>query len=158
MLVGMLLSSWRVILYPLILLIGISILFGYTRELPGKKWPLVIAALLVLSLLFSLYLDTLVALLGVFGWGTFAAAIFPSVVLGLGWSGATKHGAIWSIITSIVLNFALEIGVSNDIVVLPEGIVNGAFTLAIAIIVFIGVSLATETEETTPEVKRVFEG
>jgi Na+/proline symporter len=118
----------------------------------------VVAVLLILSLLLSLYLDTLVVLLGVFGWGTFAAAIFPSVVLGLVWSGATKHGAIWSIITSIVLNFALEIGASNDIVVLPEGVVNGAFTLAIAIIVFIGVSLATKTEETSPEVKRVFEG
>ncbi|CAN5677108.1 hypothetical protein BH24ACT21_BH24ACT21_03620 [soil metagenome] len=118
----------------------------------------VVAVLLILSLLLSLYLDTLVVLLGVFGWGTFAAAIFPSVVLGLVWSGATKHGAIWSIITSIVLNFALEIGASNDIVVLPEGVVNGEFTLAIAIIVFIGVSLATKTEETSPEVKRVFEG
>lgn len=47
MLVGMLLSSWRVILYPLILLIGISILFGYTRELPGRKWPLLVAGSVV---------------------------------------------------------------------------------------------------------------
>ena len=43
MLIGMLLSSWRVVLYPLILVIGISILFGYTKELPGRKWPLVVA-------------------------------------------------------------------------------------------------------------------
>ncbi len=47
MLVGMLLSSWRVILYPLIFLIGISILFGYTRELPGRKWPLLVAGSIV---------------------------------------------------------------------------------------------------------------
>jgi Na+/proline symporter len=118
----------------------------------------VVVALLVLSLLLSLYLDTLVALLGVFGWGTFAAAIFPSVVLGLVWSGATKQGAIYSIVTSIVLNFVLEIGARYEFTPLPEGVVNGAFTLAVAIIVFIGVSLATKTEETSPEVKRVFEG
>lgn len=47
MLAGMLLSSWRVVLYPLILLIGISILLGYTRELPGKKWPLLVAGSMV---------------------------------------------------------------------------------------------------------------
>ena len=119
-----------------------------------------VAGLLVLSLLFSLYLDTLVALLGVFGWGAFAAAIFPAVVLGLVWPRATKQGAIASIITSIVLNFALEIGASNGITVLPEGVVTGAFTLAVAIIVFIGVSLVTAPQEdkTSPEVKRVFEG
>ena len=35
------------ILYPLILLIGISILFGYTRELPGRKWPLLVAGSIV---------------------------------------------------------------------------------------------------------------
>jgi Na+/proline symporter len=118
----------------------------------------VVVALLVLSLLLSLYLDTLVALLGVFGWGTFAAAIFPSVVLGLVWSGATKQGAIYSIVTSIVLNFVLEIGARYEFTPLPEGVVNGAFTLAVAIIVFIGVSIVTRTEETSPEVKRVFEG
>ena len=56
MLIGMLLSSWRVVLYPLVLLIGISILFGYTRELPGRKWPLVVAGSIVVlyGLLFIL--------------------------------------------------------------------------------------------------------
>lgn len=60
MLVGMLLSSWRVILYPLILVIGISILFGYTRELPGRKWPLVVAgSIVVLYGLLFIVLDIL---------------------------------------------------------------------------------------------------
>ncbi len=48
MLVGMLLSSWRVVLYPLIPVIGICILFGYTRELPGRKWPLAVAGSIVI--------------------------------------------------------------------------------------------------------------
>lgn len=48
MLIGMLLSSWRIILYPLILVIGVSILFGYTRELPEKKWPLLVAGSIVM--------------------------------------------------------------------------------------------------------------
>lgn len=60
MLIGMLLSSWRVILYPLILLIGISILFGYTRELPGRKWPILVAgSIVVLYGLLFIVLDVM---------------------------------------------------------------------------------------------------
>lgn len=50
MLIGMLISSWRVVLYPLLLVIGISILFGYTRELQSRKWPLLIAGSVVVLL------------------------------------------------------------------------------------------------------------
>jgi len=55
MLIGMLISSWRVVLYPLLPVIGISILFGYTRELPSRKWPLLIAGSVVVlfGLLFT---------------------------------------------------------------------------------------------------------
>ena len=60
MLIGMLLSSWRVIVYPLILLIGVSILFGYTKELPGRKWPLLVAgSVVVLYGLLFVVLDVL---------------------------------------------------------------------------------------------------
>lgn len=60
MLVGMMLSSWRVVLYPLILVIGICILFGYTRELPGRKWPLAVAgSIIVLYGLLFVVLDVM---------------------------------------------------------------------------------------------------
>jgi sodium/proline symporter len=102
-----------------------------------------VAGLLIVSVLFSMYLDTLVALLGVFGWGTFAAAIFPAVVIGLVWRGATRQGALVSIVLSILINFVLEIGARYDFTPLPEGVVNGAFALAVSIVVFVAVSLAT---------------
>lgn len=135
-----------------------SLNFQVRNELLWSR--IVVAVLLVLSLLFSFYLDTLVALLGVFGWGTFAAAIFPAVVLGLVWPRATRQGAIASIIASLAANFVLEIGGIYGFAPLPEGVVNGAFALAVAIVVFIGVSLATKSEEdqTSPEVKKVFDG
>jgi SSS family transporter len=135
-----------------------SLNFEVRNELLWSR--LVIAVLLVLSLLLSFYLDTLVALLGVFGWGTFAAAIFPAVVLGLVWPRATRQGAIASIIVSLAANFVLEIGGIYGFAPLPEGVVNGAFALAVAIVVFIGVSLATKSEEdqTSPEVEKVFDG
>lgn len=103
-----------------------------------------VVGLLVVSTLFSFYMDTLVALLGVFGWGTFAAAVFPAVVLGLVWEKATKYGAISSIIIGLVLNFALEIGKKYGVVVLPPGIIIGAVAFAISIITFITISLITQ--------------
>jgi sodium/proline symporter len=120
-----------------------------------------VGVLLVVSVLFALYLDTLVALLGVFGWGTFAAAIFPAVVLGLVWPRATKQGAIVAIVLSLAINFVLEIGGLYGFAPLPEGVVNGAFALAVSTVTFIGVSLATqpaESSEVGPEVREVFEG
>ncbi|MBA2443301.1 MAG: sodium/proline symporter [Rubrobacter sp.] len=134
-----------------------SLNFRIRNELLWSR--LVVAVLLVVSLLFSFYLDTLVALLGVFGWGTFAAALFPAVVLGLVWPRATKHGAIWSIIASLVANFVLEIGGLYDFAPLPEGVVNGAFALVVAIVVFIAVSLVTQPaeDETSPEVRKAME-
>ncbi|MDN5697341.1 MAG: hypothetical protein L0G70_05115, partial [Rubrobacter sp.] len=121
---------------------------------------MVVAVLLVVSMLFSFYLDTLVALLGVFGWGTFAASIFPAVVLGLVWPRATRQGAIASIIIGLLINFVLEIGGVYGFSPLPDDVVVGAFALAVAIVVFIGVSLATASQEdtTSPEIKRIFEG
>jgi sodium/proline symporter len=103
-----------------------------------------VLGLLILSLLFSFYMNTLVALLGVFGWGTFASAVFPAVVLGLIWKKATKYGAISSIIIGLVLNFALEIGGKYGVVILPKGVIVGAFSFAVSIIIFIAVSLMTQ--------------
>lgn len=129
---------------------------AFGREVAAElRWSRVaVAGLLVVSVLFSMYLDTLVALLGVFGWGTFAAAIFPAVVLGLVWEGATKAGALASIVISIGLNFVLEIGARYGFAPLPEGVVNGAFALAVSIVVFLGVSLATREQGARPPGER----
>lgn len=132
--------------------------FEVRRQLLWSR--IAIGVLLVISVLFSLYLDTLVALLGVFGWGTFAAAIFPAVVLGLVWPRATKQGAIGCIVISLVVNFVLEIGALYGFAPLPEGVVNGAFALGVSIIAFVGISLATQPvgEPLENEMQAVVEG
>jgi sodium/proline symporter len=117
-----------------------------TRELMWSR--VAVAGLLVVSVLFSMYFDTLVALLGVFGWGTFAAALFPAVVLGLVWRGATWQGALASVVISLVANFVLEIGAQYGFTPLPEGVVNGAFALAVSVLTFVGVSLLTRSAGT----------
>ncbi len=108
---------------------------------------LAVAGLLIISLFFSFYMNTLVALLGTFGWGMFASAVFPSVVLGLVWPKATKSGAVMSIVTALALNSFLEIGAKYGLQILPKGVVVGAFSFGVAIIVFIVVSLLTQPRE-----------
>lgn len=111
------------------------------RELLWSR--VAVGALLVLSTAFALYIDNVVALLGTFGWGTFAASIFPALVLGMVWQGGTKQAAISSAIVGIVLNFVLEVGSKYDWTPLPDGVVIGAFAFAVTIVVYIAVSLAT---------------
>lgn len=55
MIIGMFASSWRMILYPVILVMGISILFGSLSELPDRKRPLLVAGSIVVlfGLLFT---------------------------------------------------------------------------------------------------------
>jgi Na+/proline symporter len=49
-----------------------------------------------------------VALLGVLGWGTFTAALFPAVAIGLNWTGATRRGAIAALLAGPATQIAFE--------------------------------------------------
>ncbi len=97
-------------------------------------------ALLAASAFFALYMENLVALLGTFGWGTFAAAIVPSVAIGLNWKRATARACWLSIAVSIGLNFSLELAARYELYVLPGGMAVGAFSLLASLAVFVGVS------------------
>ena len=102
--------------------------------------------LLVASALFALYMENLIALLGTFGWGTFAAAIVPSIAIGLNWKRATGSACVLSIGISIVLNFALELSARHGYYVLPHGMAVGCFSLLVSIAVFVGVSWFSSEE------------
>ena len=99
-----------------------------------------VGILLAASALFALYMENLIALLGTFGWGTFAAAIFPSIAIGLNWKRANGAACVASIVTSIALNFALELSARHGLYQLPYGMNVGAFSLLASLVVFIGVS------------------
>jgi len=49
-----------------------------------------------------------VALLGVLGWGTFTAALLPSILLGLNWEGASRRGALAAMIAGPAVQLILE--------------------------------------------------
>jgi Na+/proline symporter len=69
-----------------------------------------LAVLLVgtLAALFAYLYGDLIALLGTFAFGTFAAALAPTLVVGLSWRRVTAAAATASIGTGLVLNLTLE--------------------------------------------------
>jgi Na+/proline symporter len=65
-------------------------------------------AIMVAAALFAWLYGDLVALLGTFAFGTFAAALAPALVVGLNWRRVTATAASASISTGIVVNLAFE--------------------------------------------------
>ena len=128
------------------------------KQLEGSR--LVTGGLLVVSALFALYMDNLVALLGTFGWGTFAAAVVPSAVIGFNWKRASAEACVWSISVSVAMNFGLEMLARNDIYKLPYGMNVGALSLLVSLVLFVAISFATgdpEGKNLSPRLRAVME-
>jgi sodium/proline symporter len=105
-------------------------------------------------------MENLIALLGTFGWGTFAAAIVPSVALGLNWKRATAAACVTSIALSLVLNFSLELLHRHNIYALPYGFNVGCFSLLVSLIAFVAISLLsrdTAGDRIAPDVRAAME-
>jgi len=111
-------------------------------------------AIAVGAALFVLYSgEDLVALLGTFGWGTFAAALVPTVAIGFNWKRATATAVNVAIICSLAVNFAIEI---LDIQV-PHGIHGGAISLVISLTLFFGISLMSKPPKLSKEVEAIMD-
>ncbi len=107
-------------------------------------WARIVTVLLaILAASFALYSHfqdkTLVAMLGAFGWATFAASIFPVLAIGLNWKGATAIGAVTAIVAALLINFIVQLAG----IVLPYGITGGLISFLVSLVLFIGVSLVT---------------
>ena len=119
-------------------------------------WARVVTVLLaVVAASFALYSHykdaTLVAILGAFGWATFAASIFPVLAIGLNWKGATATGAATAIVAALLINFAVQLAG----IVLPYGITGGLVSFLASLILFIGVSLVTKKPELESDMEAV---
>ena len=86
---------------------------------------------------------TLVAFLGIFGWGLFGSTIVPALAIGLNWEGATRAGAIASIATGLGITLAGETLGYFKIYGLPAGVSVSALALVSSLIVFFTVSWFT---------------
>ncbi|MDA1052106.1 MAG: hypothetical protein O3C40_16725 [Planctomycetota bacterium] len=95
----------------------------------------------------------LVALLGAFGWSTFAAAIVPTVAIGFNWKRATSLACNVAIVSSLLLNFGLKL---FDIQ-LPHGFHGGAFSLLVSLTLFFVVSVLSPRESIAADVQQVMD-
>jgi Na+/proline symporter len=110
--------------------------------------------LAVVAALFALYSgENLVALLGAFGWGTFAAALVPAVAIGFNWKRASALAANVAIVSSLLINFGVKVfGVS-----MPYGIDAGAVALLVSLTLFFGISLARKPPQIDPDIAAAME-
>lgn len=93
-----------------------------SRDLPsalGKEIPqdkqvtvsrITMFVLGILSILFSLGSNKMIAILGTFGWGTLMSATFPPFIIGLLWDRATGTGVACGLLTALCLNILSAAG------------------------------------------------
>ena len=141
-----------------------AIIHDIPRAIGGRSirnelfWARVVTVLLaIVAASFALYSHfrdaTLVAILGAFGWGTFAASIFPVVAVGLNWKGATVPGAMTAIIAALLINFVTQLGGYT----LPYGISGQLIAFASSMVLFIGVSMLTKKPELASDIDQMMD-
>ncbi|MBK8247705.1 MAG: sodium/proline symporter [Gemmatimonadetes bacterium] len=124
-----------------------------THDIPawvGRRWGNPLTAgraatlcLAVVATAIALRSTTLVAFLGIFGWGLFASTLVPSVAIGLNWPGATRQGAIASIVTGFVVTVGVESLAWAKVIAMPAGVSGTALGLVGSIGAFLIASWMT---------------
>jgi Na+/proline symporter len=102
----------------------------------------------------------MVAFLGIFGWGLFASTLVPALAVGLNWQGATREGAIASILTGLVITLSLETAAYMKVFSFPAGVTASAVAMVSSFLVFFAVSwLTRRTAQAAidPDVRLVME-
>lgn len=106
----------------------------------GRVWTVVLS---VAGAALAQASGTLVAFLGIFGYGLFACTLVPALAVGLTWPGATRAGAIASISLGIVATLTLETAAWLRWITLPAGVTVTGLTLVASLLTFVLVSVAT---------------
>ncbi len=126
----------------------------------GKVWKnellsarVTTVVLTAVASVFALYSGDLIAILGAFGWGTFAAAIVPVVAIGFNWKRATPFAANVAILTSLFINFFFKLFKIG----LPYNIDVGAFSLIISLILFMSITFMSKPPKLDPAVEKVMD-
>lgn len=95
--------------------------------------------------------QTLVGILGAFGWGVFSAALAPTIGIGMNWKRATPTAAVASIVVSLAINvacYAFQLAGSP----IPYGVAPGAVALLASMLTFLGISLASPQPKISDDV------
>lgn len=111
-------------------------------------WSRIFSAVVVLlALLFGLYLDQIIYLLGSFGWAMFGAATVGPIVIGIYWRKATGIAATISIVFGLIANLVITIFTANGMLSVPNYFFTGGVVLISGLLVFIVASLFTKSAE-----------
>ena len=110
-------------------------------------------AIALVASLFAVYSGDLVAILGAFGWGTFAAALVPVVTIGFNWKRATALAAN----TAMVSSLAINLGIKLLKIQIPFRIDAGAIALLVSLTLFFGISLLSKPPKLDPDVDRAMD-
>jgi Na+/proline symporter len=129
--------------------------FGFKAPRRELLWARIVTVVVAVgAALFALYSDqSLVALLGAFGWGTFAAALVPAVAIGFNWKRANALAANSAILAGIGINF----GVKIFNITIPYGFDPGALALIVSLTLFFGISFATPQRRLDPDIEAVMD-
>ncbi|MBV6522386.1 MAG: Osmoregulated proline transporter OpuE [Gemmatimonadaceae bacterium] len=141
-----------------------------THDLPhalGRRLPdelrigrLTTAAIALVAAGVATLSGTLVAFLGIFGFGLFASTLVPSLAVGLNWAGATRAGAVASIATGLVATLLCETLGYLKVFTLPTGVSVSGLSLVLSLLVFVVVSWFTRSEaarDLDPDVRVVLD-
>lgn len=123
----------------------------------GRIWTVVLS---VVAAAVALLSGTLVAFLGIFGYGLFASTLVPALAIGLNWSGATREGAVASIATGLGLTLVLETLAYLRYFSLPAGVTVSGLALLLSLVVFLVVSWLTRRRaaaQLDPDIRVVME-
>ena len=108
-------------------------------------------AISVVAALVAQVSGTLVAFLGIFGWGLFASTLVPALAIGLNWEGATKAGAIASIASGLIITLLFETLAYFRFYSFPTGVTVSGLSLVVSLLAFFVVSWLTRNA-TTPAI------
>ncbi|MDQ6717557.1 MAG: hypothetical protein M3Z17_04305 [Gemmatimonadota bacterium] len=127
----------------------------------GLAWARGATAVIALAgALIAQLSGTMVAFLGIFGWGLFGSALVPALAIGLNWERATPSGAIASIGTGLAVTLALETAAYFKVFTFPAGVTASAVALVLSTLVFFAVSWLTRSTAAAaidPDVRLIME-
>ncbi len=119
-----------------------------TQLTPGR---VATVAITLVAALVAQASSSLVAFLGIFGWGLFASTFVAPLAIGLNWPGASRAGALASIGVGLGGTLLLETAAWAGWLTLPQGVTVSALTLVLSIVVFLVASkLRPERARATP--------
>ena len=138
----------------------LPIAFGRRFDNELRVGRLSTVAIAVAAALIAQLSGSMVAFLGIFGWGLFASTLVPALAIGLNWAGATRAGAVASIATGLVVTLTFETLAYLKAYSFPTGVTVSGLSLVLSLLAFFGVSwLTRHTAAATlaPDVQLVME-